>query len=329
MVRKREFPLAFLLGAGFNVDTGLEVGSLETARYPLVLDLAKVCFGLDALPVEKSIEELFQDAIDAKNAAPLDKLYDLIMEADYYLTPRLSPGGKRENNAYLRMLQDFTSAPILTFNYDSLVEILLLRLGHWRPDDGYGVPVQAKLISPPENSQTLPRNSLRPVLHLHGSLCVYPASFWIEKQPERKFGMLRPKVEPDFIFNPYSTGLCFVPFEQVPPGPSFRFPPERVIAPVPNKAAGLHGEFISRIHKKAVEIVQSIQTIVSIGYSFNPNDRTSYLPLLKAVRGARILLVVPEAQKLVPRLISEYPGVEWRAIPMTFREWVAGNYEGL
>ena len=88
-VHRPESSIAFLLGAGFSVDAGLEVSSLATPRYPLVSALAKACFGLDELPPGKSIEELFQAAIDAKERAPLEKLYDLIMEADYYLTPYL------------------------------------------------------------------------------------------------------------------------------------------------------------------------------------------------------------------------------------------------
>lgn len=129
-VHRPESSIAFLIGAGFNVDSGFEVGSIATQRYPLVSALTKTCFGLKELQPGKSIEVLFQEAIDAKDRAPLKKLYDMIMEADYYLTPHLSPGGSQQNNAYLRMLRDFSSAPILTFHYDSLVEILLLKLGH-------------------------------------------------------------------------------------------------------------------------------------------------------------------------------------------------------
>jgi len=306
-VHRPESSPVFLLGAGFSVDAGSEVGSLETARYPLVSDLVKACFGLDELPNGKSIEELFQGAIDAMDEAPLDKLYELIMEADYYLTRHLSPGGSRENNVYLRMLKDFQSAPILTFNYDSLVEILLLKLGYWRPEDGYGMPVHTELISPPRNSATLHRGSLRPVLHLHGTLCVYPASVALEREPNQRFDMLRPKEEPDFIFDPDRLGPCFMPFERVLPGPSFRHLPERVIAPVPSKTDGLRGTFISRVHKRAVEIARSTRTIVAVGYSFNLYDRASYSHLLEAAGGARVILVVPEAQALASRLIVEYP----------------------
>jgi hypothetical protein len=226
------------------------------------------------------------------------------------------------------MLQDFQSAPLLTFNYDSLVEILLLQLGHWRPEDGYGVEVHAELAAL-INPEILPEHSLRPVLHLHGSLCVYASSFSIQKHPERRFDMLRPKVEPDFIFDPDSLALCFVPFERVLPGLSFQYPPEHVIAPVPNKTDGLRGEFIRRIHQRAVEIILSTRTIVSIGYSFNPYDHASYLHLLEAARGVRIILVVPEAQKLASRLSIEHPGIEWVAVPMSFREWVMRGYEGV
>lgn len=324
-VLRPESSLVFLLGAGFNIDAGSEVGSLATERYPLASDLAQICFDLEELPPEKSVEDLFQEAIDANNKVPLDRLYERIIDADFYLTRHLSPGGSREDNVYLRMLQDFPFSPILTFNYDSLLEILLRKLGHWRPEDGYGVPIQTELNSP----GVLPERSWRPVLHLHGSLCIYPASFSIERRPGQRFNMLKPKEEPEFIFDPDCLGLCFAPFERVLSGHSFRYPSERVIAPVPSKAEGLRGEFVRRIHKQAVDIIRPIQTIVSIGYSFNPFDSASYSRLLEAACGARIILVAPDAQDLASRLRAEYPKIEWYPVPSPFLEWVKRGYDGI
>jgi len=57
--------------------------------------------------------------------------------------------------------------------------------------------------------------------------------------------MLRFNKEPDFIFDPDKLGHCFFPFERVPPSLGFKYVEERVIAPVPNKAKGLKGEFIA------------------------------------------------------------------------------------
>lgn len=230
------------------------------------------------------------------------------------------------------MLQDFASAPILTFNYDSLVEMLLLKLGQWRPEDGYGVRVEAEIPStlvPERLPWTLPSQSIRPVLHLHGSLCIYVSQTRIQKRPGQPFNMLIRKPEPDFIFDPESLGGCFIPFHGPPPDYSFRYPSERVVAPVPDKAEGLLGEFVKHVYMRAVEIVRTTQTIVSIGYSFNPYDQGSYNPLLQAARGARVILVVPEAQDLAARLTQQHPEIEWTAVPLTFRDWVLRHYEGL
>jgi len=141
--------------------------------------------------------------------------------------------------------------------------------------------------------------------------------------------MLQQKSEPDFIFDPDAITNCFIPFQRILPGLNFRHSPERVIAPVPSKTDGLLGEFVSRIHKRAVEIFKSTRAIVAIGYSFNPHDRDSYVHLLEAASGAKIILVVPEAHRLVSRLGNEYPGVEWQPVSMTFREWSTRGYEGI
>ncbi len=216
--------IGFLLGAGFGVDAASEAGNPivagDPARYPLVSDLGRMCFGLETLPPEKSIEELFQASIAAGDLKPIMTLYDLLMEADDSITPRLCSDGGHSDNVYLRFLKDFPSAPLLTFNYDSLLELLLLSLRSWRPDDGYGVAV--KLGSAPIQDRSLvPERSVRPVLHLHGTLCVYPVISHIE--PGRRSGpnMLRLKDAPTFCFDPDVLVHCFSPFRRVQPGHSY------------------------------------------------------------------------------------------------------------
>lgn len=79
----------FLLGAGFNADVSIEISSIEEHRYPLTADLAEKCFGICSLPESKSIEGLFHEAVLQKNFAPIETLYKLLMESDYYLAPLL------------------------------------------------------------------------------------------------------------------------------------------------------------------------------------------------------------------------------------------------
>ena len=329
-IHSQDSSIAFLLGAGFSVDAALDVNAPDSARYPMVSALAKVCFDLDEPPHDKSIEELFQNAIYENNYEPLEKLYKQIMKADYDLTPQLLPGGCQQGNPYLKMLQDFPSAPILTFNYDSLVEILLFNLGKWRPGNGYGIPVRVEHSFPFDSLAPLPENSLRTVLHLHGTLCVYKSEFDIEKGDSLDIGSsIKPKKEPSFSFDPGAITWCFPTYGSVASEIDFQYQRDRVIAPVPCKAEGLHGEFVSRIHMQALKIVQSTRIIVSIGYSFNPHDRDSYVHFLDAAHGARIILVTPEAHNIVSRLRAEHPKIKWQPISMTFREWVTQEYVGL
>jgi len=325
---------AFLLGAGFSIDAASEAGyptlssSGLKARYPLTGELLEPCFGITALPQGKSVEDLFQDSVDRRDPRPFSVLCDILMEADYYITPQLKQGGSRSNNVYTKFLNDFPESPLLTYNYDSLLEVLLLADHSWCPGDGYGVPVEAFQRTIRCGKQPVAK-SLRPVLHLHGSLCVYAETFYIEKSRDSGPDMLRFDRDPQFRFSPEEIGSCFFPFEKVPPRVGYVLPPERVIAPIPDKAEGLKGAFIEAMYNRSVSELNKASKIIAIGYSFNPFDRTSYEKLLGAFHGKTVLLVGPEAKRLAKRLASEYPNIEWQAEPKSFKEWVINNYPGV
>jgi hypothetical protein len=333
---RRRSPLVFLLGAGFSVDAASEAGNPPVkilgqkdypAHYPLVSELHNRCFGEAGTRFKKSIEELFQESIENKDWQPLQILYDTLMEADYYITPRLRRNGIRENNAYLKFLLDFPTAPLLTFNYDSLPEILLTFEGVWNPLDGYGIPVLAEL--PPIKKGSLhPECSSRPILHLHGSLCVYTDKFYIENRPDDRYNLVRERAKPLFLFDPEKLGHCFYPFEAAL---SRTYIPiaDRVIAPVRDKAQGLQQDFISGVYRRAEALCHSATQIVAIGYSFGPHDRASYSPLLKSASGRQILLVAPDAGSLVDRLMQDYPSIHWKGETFSFAEWVKNDYPGI
>jgi len=327
-------PLVFLLGAGFNRDAACEAGQFvplpsgRPAQYPLASDLLDICFGLDALPPDRSVEDLFQNSINIGDRKPLEALYEVLMEADYYISPHLKHGGSHEDNVYIGFLRDFPREPLLTFNYDSLPEILLLAERSWCPLDGYGVKVQAheKTIRRGEQPVEI---SLRSILHLHGSLCVYPATFYLEKRSGIEPDMLKFDRPPDFIFDPDALGHCFFPFERIPPSVTYTHVADRVIAPVPNKAEGLKGEFIEAVYSQAVKFLSTARQIISIGYSFNPHDRHSYTKLLAAAVEKPVLLVAPDAESVIARLTDEYPDIRWAAQSMSFKEWVNNGYPGV
>lgn len=328
--------IVFLIGAGFNRDAAGEAGKTEADllpsferpyQYPLVNDLLKVCFSREEFPLDRSIEDLFQESIESGNREPREILYEWLMELDYYIAPHLRRGGSHENNVYRKFLGKFQESPLLTFNYDSLPELLLLGEDSWSPVDGYGVEVQVhkpiiRRGSPPDEK------SRRPILHLHGSLCVYPVTIGYEKRPGSNTLWMSDK-PPEFMFDPDALGTLFFPFERVAPGLTYVQVHERVIAPVPNKADGLEGRFIEAVYRKAVDLIRSARQIVSIGYSFNGHDRHSYEQLLDAASGKPISVVAPNLEGTVERLSDEFPQIQWSHNNMSFAEWAASDFPGV
>jgi hypothetical protein len=328
--------IVFLLGAGFNCDAAAEAGKTKTdvlastgrlARYPLVGDLLEPCFGRKDLPSDKSVENLFQDCTDSGDRKPLEALYEWLMELDYYIAPHLKRGGSHGDNAYTKFLEKFRVSPLLTFNYDSLPELLLLSERSWCPMDGYGVEVLANTRKIRKGSQPVEK-SLRPILHLHGSLCVYPVNYGFEKRPSSDT-LWMVDLPPKFKFDPDALGYLFHPFEGVQHGLTRTPIHERVIAPVPDKAIGLEGEFIKAVYGKAVDFMSAAKQIICIGYSFNQHDKHSYAKLLQAASGKSVLIVAPDSESSVVRLAAEYPDIEWSTQNMSFAGWVSNDYPGV
>ncbi|MGA7749171.1 MAG: hypothetical protein WCA63_03400 [Gallionella sp.] len=328
-------PIVFLLGAGFNCDAAAEAGKTKTdvldsigrpARYPLVGDLLEPCFGLKDLPPNKSIEDIFQESIESGDRKPLEALYEWLMALDEDIALRLRRKGSHDDNAYTKFLGKFRASPLLTFNYDSLPELLLLSERSWCPMDGYGVEVQADKVTIRRGEQPVEK-SLRPVLHLHGSLCVYPVTYGFEKRLGSDTSWMV-DLPPKFKFDPDALGNLFHPFEGVHHGLTRTPVHERVIAPIPDKAEGLEGEFIKAVYGKAVNFLSAASQIICIGYSFNQHDQHSYAKLLHAASGKSVLVVAPDSESLIERLATEYPEIEWSAQNMSFANWVSSDYPG-
>lgn len=299
------------MGAGFNRDAAAEAELCNNRYgYPLVKELAKLCFGLADVPSDSSIEQLFDNEIDKNNWSALEHLSHTLMGADYYVASSLA---QSDTNAYKTLLKKFPDSSFLSFNYDSLLEILLFNLKRWLPNDGFGVTVKANLPQPRCGNYYLPKQSQNKVLHLHGSLCIYTND-----------------AQSEFIFDPDTISNCFRPYERIPPViGAYRPIAQRVIAPIPNKAAGLKDAFIKQVYDRASQMVRDTQIIIAIGYSFNVHDRDSYKDILHAARGrSQIVLVCPDATELKTRLKSEEPEIEWLGIPQTFADWINNGCHG-
>ena len=329
----------FIIGAGFNVDAVREAGpifgdSIYIGRhqircgYPVVGDLARLCFGLESPPVDRSIEDLFQEAAERRDREPVRRLANELSKADYYLSHALI--FENEGNSYAAFFRQFHRSHFLSFNYDALVELFLMSHQAWFPTDGYGVPAEVGVIVGHEDWRE--RRSSSKVLHLHGSLCLFSSLFDVRAGDRPGHAHLEMREQPRYHFDPHSIGHCFTPFERAPLPLGFERPEERIIAPAPSKSTGLVHEFIQAGFAHARRLLESSRDpVVSIGYSFNEHDRESYDPLLSALRSNRspkLAVVSPQAEQIRDRLSSDYPGVEVLAEPYTFSEWVAAGYPG-
>ena len=225
-------PSLFLIGAGFNVDAGRRrTPSGTECWYPLVSDVAPLCFGLAAsdLPPGKSIDGLFAESSDRQ---PMKSLADKLMEADYYLASRLI--SEEMPSCHREFFKTFAGANFLTFNYDSLPEILLFKSGRWFPEDGYGVPVQAELTF--GTSLPADRISTSQVLHLHGSFCLRATDFQIEERRAGQIAWLKMLDRPQFKFDPDCLSPVFFPYRRVLPDPRMKRPKAVSLPPFPTRA---------------------------------------------------------------------------------------------
>jgi hypothetical protein len=325
----------FILGAGFNADATQEAGPLFAdslygehyvidCGYPMVGDTLRLCFGLERTPEGKSIEDLFGDAQERRDPNPIQKLAKRLRYADYRIAKELASG--KTANCYQKFFSSFMHCRFLTFNYDSLPETFLFRLGSWHPHDGYGVRVLAP--PRPNTERSVLRSSSALVLHLHGSLCIRTEEYELRRESANAMPMLTERDAPQYAFAPSSIADNFPSCDS---GAGSDDVEDRVIAPIPSKAQELSKPFIRNTYTKADALVRDSDIVVVIGYSFNPHDRASYQPLLQALcssPGRRLLVVSPDAGTIANAIRPAFPKLSIEAAEATFKQWVDASFPG-
>jgi hypothetical protein len=246
------------------------------------------------------------------------------MGADYYFGGQFTNENENIENPYNQFLQKFRDSHFITFNYDSLLEILLFHKKRWKPDDGYGINVHTE-IRPFE----LPKHSNNLVLHLHGSFCVNSVEVYFEKDRTSLIEWMKPLEKPQYVFDPHSITHRFSPYERIH-SRSYRDPFKRVIAPIPDKAKNINcSSFVVAVYKKAIFLIKQCDTIVSIGYRFGEQDVSSYESILKALSGSnkskRLIVISPDAKEIVSRIKKDY---HFEIIPLelTFGGWASKGF---
>lgn len=99
------------------------------------------------------------------------------------------------------------------------------------------------------------------VLHLHGSVLLYPEEFSFQpgELGDNSRSMTR-KQEPEFLFDPRNLTNCFYPVKRACLDLDYKRPEERVIAPVPNKSSAIEESYVKsyvrRVYSRAIKFFQ-------------------------------------------------------------------------
>lgn len=316
----------FILGAGSSLAANCQYDSSHerfAKRYPLTSDLGVECFG-SSWHQAGGVEAAFDAAILAGDREPIAKLVKLIQTADYYLG---WAEAKDSRSIYGQLLRRFPDAQFVSFNYDSLLEQVLLQRGLWNPRDGFGVTVETG--NSPIESQRDPSKAI--VLHLHGSVLLYPAEFsWDSQGLGDRTLWVKPRKEPKFLFDPDNLGHCFSPFSRAQPDLSYRHPEQRIIVPLPNKSKALRESYVQVVYARANQLLRTADQVIAVGYSFAECDRSSFQPLLQTVvQNEKPLWVVgPHANGISTTLLELYPPLLVNPVPATLEEWAESGFQG-
>jgi len=315
--------ITFLLGAGFcQAANGFRPEGTPSyvKGYPLAADLQS-CFD-STYSFARGIESAFAEAEHRPDLSPRAVLVERLLEADHYFG---APTARDPESPYRRFVQTYPSATFLTFNYDALLEFSLLAQGRWIPSDGFGVPADSTVPAHYRTSRVASA-SFQPVLHLHGSLYLYPREFNIEDPGRGGLKLITIPDTPGFCFDPNANGAHFIPFEKGTQDERYKLPDQRIIAPVPDKASHLTAEYVRVVYRSAISIARSTTCLVAIGYSFSPTDAVSFRPVMDALRaGTRVRLVSGESWT-IGRLASLFPELKFSVVSSTFEAWAAAGF---
>jgi hypothetical protein len=276
------------------------------------------CFNSD-YDLASGAESAFAEALKRRDTQPISRLVKLIQAADYYVGYAEAAAS---DSLYSKLLDRFTNPSFISFNYDSLIELLLLKRQCWYPHDGFGV--QAEVSVP--HTAGLDLTSLRSsalVVHLHGMTLLYAINFETYSESGDQISWIRKRAEPKFVFDPDALGLRFTPFERGLLGLGYQHLCQRIIAPLPAKADALRKRYARLVYRKACELLTNATQVAAVGYSFADCDRDSFLPLLRtlAASGMTLVVVAPTAREIIARLQEFRPRMSVSPIPLTLEEW--------
>ena len=193
---------------------------------------------------------------------------------------------------------------VITFNYDSTIERVLLKQGKWSPSDGYGLPVFFQQSSSDKTKVEFLPSSVK-ILHLHGSIG------WYRKPHNRADYPLPPEggafpaeaLSPGLFENSISLDPLFLRDIGIIPAvdASLPNPPSNdykvLLAPSFLKNYEEQPIF-SQVWKMAGEALRKADQVVIIGYSLPPADSAAMTLLLSNCDPNKVDVVNPNAEVL-------------------------------
>lgn len=322
---------ALIIGAGFSLNANGDMAPEDRAfckGYPLVGDLSVSCFD-SSYDLSAGVEAAFQEARRRRDHSPIEKLVELIESADHYAGNVVA---RSPASPYRALIDRFADATFLSFNYDGLLELLLHQLRLWTPVDGFGIPCRADIDSAYVAAQRPPETSRHQVLHLHGSVYLYPLEIEFYEPAGRPSSTkwFRLTSTEEVQFDPDALTHSFIPFRGGAQGRlTYSLPSERIIIPSPDKATELRDRFVQSVYSKATTILKGADRCVAIGYRFAACDSASFLPLLRAVdrgKAESLLLVAPDASEIAARIRPFMTRKPLMPFDGTFSDWVAADF---
>lgn len=221
---------------------------------------------------------------------------------------------------------------VVTFNYDSTIERVLLQQGKWSPSDGYGPTIVFQKSRYDRTLVSLPPSRIK-IIHLHGAIG------WFRK----------PTIRADYPLPDDGGGA--IPREALTPAPldtKISLDPmflehlgiQEVDASLPDRPSDeyqilLHPSFLkdyeeqpifSKLWRLASEVLRQADETIIIGYSLPPADSAAMTLLLSNCDRTKMTVVNPDAATMDRyRRLFQLPILRPR---QTLEQWLKSRTSG-
>jgi len=217
---------------------------------------------------------------------------------------------------------------VITFNYDSTLERVLLRQGKWSPRDGYGFDLEFQKSQFDATPLVLNRSAIK-ILHLHGATGWYSKPvFRVEPQSGSGGAVSRDEFTPAPLETPISLDnhfLCLLGVAGVDASlPTPRYEEDQILLR-PSFLKDYERPYqnpFPELWRKAGEALRQADEVFVIGYSLPPDDAPALTLFLASCdkQKARIVNQSVEDSSRLRGLIS----AELHLLPpVSLDEWIA------